>query len=58
MSEDNNSDNGNPSEKKPAAIEKFSEDEKREIIEKMKKFLASEDDEKVMLYAALAKLLL
>jgi hypothetical protein len=50
--------NDNSGEKKPRPLEKFSEEEKKEIIDKMKNFLASEEDEKVILYAALLKGLL
>ena len=56
------SDNGNNGDSNnndnPKSIEKFSEEEKKDIIEKMKKYLAAEDGDKVILYAALAKQLL
>lgn len=55
MSDNNGNDD---SDKTPKSIEKFSEEEKKEIIDKMKQFLAAEDGEKVILYAALAKQLL
>lgn len=56
MSDSNNGDNSNSNT--PKSIEKFSEEEKKAIIEKMKQFLASEDGEKVILYAAMSKALL
>lgn len=52
------SDSNDNSDKTPKSIEKFSEEEKKEIIDKMKQFLAADDGEKVILYAALAKSLL
>lgn len=52
------SDSGNDDANNPKSIDKFSEEEKKEIIEKMKAYLASDDGDKVILYAALTKQLL
>lgn len=52
---DNNNNSNDDSQYSPPKIEKFSEEEKKEIIDKMKQFLAAEDGDKVILYAALQK---
>ncbi len=55
MSDNNNNDSG---DKNPKDIEKFSEEERKEVIEKMRQYLAADDGDKVILYASLSKVLL
>ena len=54
----NQQDDNNSGGFKPKEIEKFSAEEQKEIIEKLKQQLTVEDSEKTLLYAAMMKSLL